>query len=328
MRFLEPQFLWLLPAAALWFWWRQGRPAPALALGQSARHAALPRTWRVGLARLLPWLRLLVVALGLLALARPQWPGGQETLPGRGADLMLALDLSTSMLAVDRPGGQNRLDMAREVLTAFLRGRPGDRVGLVAFAARPYPAAPLTLDHEWLQTAVSRLKTGDIEDGTALGDALLAALRRLQSKPGEARRQAVILLTDGRDNASVTAPEQAAAAARALGVKVHVIGIGGRGEALIPMENPLGGILHRRVRADLDEAGLQRLAAGAGGRYFRADDAAMLARVFREIDRLEKAPHGEKTRVLWRDLHPPLLLAACLLLLADLGLRARWLRRL
>jgi Ca-activated chloride channel family protein len=334
MKLHDPNWLWFLLLLPFLAWSLQRRLArtPALRLGHAGLYDSLPDTARARVARLLPWLRLLVIALALLALARPQELAREAGVKSRGVDLMLTLDLSTSMLAEDaraEPPRINRLNMAQAVIKDFLAGRPGDRIGLMAFAARPYPASPLTLDHAWLQATVARLKAGDIEDGTALGDALLAALNRLRGKaPDQRRHQAVILVTDGRSNAGATPPELAAAAAASLGIRVHAIGIGAAGPAVIPIENPLGGILYRRVRADLDEATLQAVAARTGGRYFRADDPAMLARVFREIDQLEKAPIEEKARNIWREWFAiPLLAAFCLFFLEAL-LRASWLRRL
>lgn len=335
MRFHDPHLLGLLALLPLWAGWRwhRARRAPALRLGHAAQYAALPDTWRSRVARHLPWLRVLILALLLLALARPQSIEREVTRQREGVDLMLVLDLSTSMLAEDAQADAmrgNRLTMARAVLADFLKGRPGDRIGLVAFAARPYPAAPLTLDHAWLQATIARLQPGDIEDGTALGDAILMALNRLRGKPGQRSKpgRAIILVTDGRDNAGGTAPELAAAAAKALGIRIHSVGIGARGQALIPVDDPFGGTHYRPVRADLDEAMLRRIAHLTGGVYFRADDRAALARVFREIDTLEKAPIQEKVYDAHREWYPFLLLGALALGLIELTARAVLLRRL
>lgn len=340
MRFHDPQLLWLLLLLIPWalLLRRRARRAPALAVADAGQIAALPDTWRVRLRRQLPWLRLLILALAVIALARPQTVERETMARSEGVDLVVALDLSTSMLAEDLRGGEparhqageNRLDMAKAVLADFIRGRPADRIGLVAFAARPYPAAPLTLDHAWLREAVARLESGAIEDGTALGDAILTALNRLRGKPGaeRARSQAVILVTDGRSNAGDTTPQLAAAAARTLGIRVHAIGIGSRGAAVIPVDDPLGGTVYRQVRADLDEGVLREIATITGGGYFRADDAAGLAAVFREIDRLEKRPIEAKVHFAYGELFPRLLLAMLALLAAELTLRATLLRTL
>jgi Ca-activated chloride channel family protein len=330
MRFHDPAVLILLallvPLAMMIR--RRERSRPALPVPGSVRPILLPETLRSRLARLLPYLRLPVLALAILACARPQAVERETKVRSEGADLIVALDLSTSMLAEEQRGEgarENRLAMAKGVLRDFIRGRSGDRLGLVAFAARPYPAVPLTLDHDWLEQAIDRLDTGSIEDGTALGDAVLAALNRLRDKPVGSR--AVILITDGRNNAGAASPRLAAAAAKALGIKVHAIGIGSRGSAVIPVASPLGGTIYRRVDADLDETTLREIAETTGGSYFRADDRRGLGRVFGEIDRLEKSPAEVKVFFTFRELYPPFLLAALAFLLAEFTLRHTWLRR-
>jgi Ca-activated chloride channel homolog len=331
MRFHDPQLLLLLlllaPLALLLR--RRERNSPALAYPLCADAPPLLHTLRSRLALLAPYLRLGVLGLALIALARPQAVVRETKVKSPGADLVVALDLSTSMLAEElatKGRGENRLAMAKAVLRDFIRGRAGDRIGLVAFAARPYAAAPLTLDHAWLQAAIERLDAGAIEDGTALGDALLAALNRLRDKPAGGR--AIILITDGRSNAGAASSGLASAAARALGIRVHAIAIGSRGPAVIPVPSPLGGVVYRQVAADLDEATLRSVAGTTGGSYFRADDRDVLARVFHEIDRLEKSQLEQKLFYSYRELYPPLLLIALALLLAELALRQTLLRRL
>lgn len=337
MRFQDPQLLWLLLLLIPWVLLRRARTrrAPTLHLTDGAHLAALPDTLRARCARGLPYLRVLVLALAILALARPQVVERETKVRSEAVDLVVALDLSTSMLAEERQEGaqrKNRLAMAKTVLADFIRGRSGDRIALVAFAARPYPAAPLTLDHDWLQAVVARLGTGTIEDGTALGDALLAALNRLRAQRGDsgtptrAGSQAVILVTDGRSNAGAVPPQRAAAAAKALGIRVHTLGIGSRGRAVIPIEDPLGGVIYRPVQADLDEAVLREIAAVTGGAYFRADDPQGLAQVFREIDRLEKRPIERTVHLSHAEYFSPLLLFALTLLALEIALGATLLR--
>ena len=331
MRFHDPGLLLLIPALlvpALMILKRERR-RPAFPFAGGAPLEQLPDSPRSRIARLLPYLRILVLVLAVVALARPQLAERESKATSRGRDLMLVLDLSTSMLAEEpaaRLPRENRLTMAKAVLRDFLKGRSGDRIGLIAFAARPYPAAPLTLDHRWLQEAVDRLETGAIEDGTALGDALLSALNRLRDKPAQSR--AVILITDGRNNAGSATPALASAAAKALGIRVHAIGIGSRGRTVIPVASPLGGTLYRQVDAELDEATLRTIAGATGGGYFCADDRDMLAQVFREIDRLERTSAEARVFFSYRELYPPVLLAALALLMAELTLRQTWLRRL
>jgi Ca-activated chloride channel family protein len=338
MRFADPQMLFLLLLLPPWALLRRRRErtAPSLLLAAGARIEALPDTLRARCARALPLLRLLLLTLAIVALARPQLIEREVKVHSEGVDLVVALDLSTSMLAEDLAGGEprkNRLTIAKEVLAGFLQGRRGDRIALLAFAARPYPAAPLTLDHDWLQSAVAQLQTGVIEDGTAIGDAMLAALNRLRSaasegNAGQAQSQAIILLTDGRSNAGSSTPELAAAAARTLGVRVHTIGIGASGPAVIPVDDPLGGTSYRAVQADLDESTLREIASSTGGSYFRADDRDVLAKAFADIDRLEKRRIEEKVFFSYEEMFPALLLVALALGVAELGLRTTLLRTL
>jgi len=330
MTFHDPEILLFLPllVPVAFLIRRRERHAPALPFPSYPFTASLPQNWRSRLATLVPYIRLLALALGILALARPQSVQRESTVHMRGVDLVIALDLSTSMLAEDLSRGEtgeNRLAMAKAVLRDFIKGRPGDRIALVAFAARPYPAAPLTLDHEWLQGAVERLDTGSIEDGTALGDAIVSSLNRLRDRPAASR--AVIVVTDGRSNAGRIPPETAAAAARALGIRVHAVGIGSRGEVGIPVESPLGGTVFRQIDARLDEQTLRALAATTGGSYFRADDSRVLSGVFSQIDRLERHPIEEKVYFTSRERHTPLLVAALVLVCLEMGLRWSVVRR-
>lgn len=339
-------FLLLLLLLLPWAWlrFRQDRLAPTLAVADGERIVRLHEGFRARCARHLPLLRLLLLILLILAMARPQMIERETRVRGNGVDLMIAVDVSTSMLAQEQGAsatGSNRLDMAKQVLDNFLRGRESDRIGLIAFAARPYPASPLTLDHDWLRETVAQLATGAIEDGTAVGDAILAAMNRLRPNadairsassaakqaPSSPRSQAIILLTDGRSNADKVEPMLAAAAAKALGIKVHTIGIGSNRQAVIPMEDPLGGILLRKIRADLDEATLREIAASTGGRYFRADDIAILSKVFHEIDLLEKRPIESNVFNRYQEQFPQLLLAALALGFLELSLRTTVLRQ-
>jgi Ca-activated chloride channel family protein len=288
----------------------------------------LPITPRQRIVSALPIARGAAIILMVLALARPQLLVREVSVTSRGIDLVLALDISTSMLAMDRSAGNGskpRLQMAKDVMREFIAKRDGDRIAVVAFAARPYPIAPLTLDHQWLNSSIEQLNTGAIEDGTAVGDALLTAVNRLHTSPAKSR--SVLLVTDGRNNAGAVSPAVAAQAAKALGIKVHTIGIGANGVAVFPVEDPLGGITYREVKADLDVATLSDISRTTEGRFFLATDADSLGSVFREIDRLEKRPIEEKVSNSAREMLTPLLLTAIVIMLAETILRATWLRR-
>jgi Ca-activated chloride channel family protein len=234
-------------------------------------------------------LRLLGIACLVLALARPQRVEATSEVEASGIDIMLAVDVSGSMEALDfKLGGEpaNRLDVAKTVIDNFIEGRPDDRIGLVAFAGRPYLVSPLTLDHDWLRQNLERTRIGLVEDGTAIGTALATSVNRLRGE--DAKSRIVVLLTDGINNAGKVAPETAAEAARALGVRVYTIAAGTQGEAPMPVTDASG---RRRIvtaRVDVDEETLKRVADETGGKFFRATDTDSLARIYEEIDRLEK----------------------------------------
>jgi len=306
---------------------RKKRSADAISFPGTALLFSLPISMRQRFARLLTGLQLTALTCMILAMARPQLVNTETTVKSRGIDIVIALDLSTSMLAVDRsalPRNRSRLVIAREVTREFIARRSNDRIGFIAFAARPYPVAPLTLDHDWLTAVLDRQEIGSIEDGTALGDGLLAAVNRLRASPQGSR--AVVLMTDGRSNAGATSPLAAARAAQTLGVRVHTIGIGGKAPALFPVVDPLGGTSWRQVNADLDETALREIAALTGGSSYRADDADALRSVFQEIDKLEKRPIEENRSRSVREIAPVLLLSALLLFLFTQTLRGTWLR--
>ena len=253
------------------------------------RAVAKPRRARPG--AWLTTLRLLAVSCLVIALARPQRVEATAEAQASGIDIVLALDVSGSMEALDfQLGGQpaNRLEVAKSVIDRFVAARPDDRIGLVAFAGRPYLVSPLTLDHDWLRQNLGRTRIGLVEDGTAIGTALASSVNRLRAEDGKSR--IVVLLTDGVNNAGKIAPETAAEAARALGIKVYTIAAGTSGEAPVPVTDANGRRRIVRARVDVDEETLARVASETGGRFFRATDTDSLARIYEEIDRLEKSP--------------------------------------
>jgi Ca-activated chloride channel homolog len=326
--FQHPQLLWLLLLPPLLALLRRRRHATAIPFPGSTAFRAIPASPAARVASAIPSLLFISLLLSVTALAGPQLRHTRSTVVSKGVDIAIALDLSTSMLAVDGDAGKkrNRLTVAKEVLRSFIEQRGGDRIALVAFGARAYPVAPLTLDHSWLASAIDGLDTGSVDEGTAIGDGILAAVNRLRSSPAASRT--VIVLTDGRSNAGAAPPALAASAAAALGVKVHCIGIGGKGVATFPVEDPLGGVSWRRVEADLDEATLRQVASTTRGQYFRAGNAEALRSVFAEIDRLEKSKIEEKRSVTRKELFPYLLLPALLLMMSAQALSWNRLRRL
>jgi Ca-activated chloride channel family protein len=286
---------------------------PAVAALKAAGAGARIR-WRwVG-----PALRVAAAVLLVAALARPQAGSVESRVFTEGIDILLAVDVSGSMLAEDFTlGGQraNRLAAVKSVVAEFVGRRAADRIGLILFAARPYTQCPLTLDHGWLLENLRRAEIGMIEDGTAVGSALASAVGRLEAADGKSK--IVILLTDGQNNAGKVSPLTAAAAAKALGYRVYTIGAGTRGVAPFPAEDLFGNRVYRPVAVDIDETTLTKIAEATGGRYFRATDTASLAGIYAEIDRLETTAHAAPHYREYRELYPWLLLPAVALLLGE-----------
>ncbi len=332
MTFADPWLLLLLlPALGLLpILLRNEKSAPGVRFPDGRLLRKLPKTSRVKGAGSLPLFRSAALMLLVVALARPQMVEKESRVRSEGIDIMLAVDVSTSMKARDLDaGGGERLQIARTVLREFIRQREGDRIGAVVFAARPYLLSPLTLDHDWLRENLARLESGMIEDGTALGDGLLTALNRLtdNGKRADGRGKIVILLTDGRNNAGRVTPAVAAASARALGIKVYTVGVGSHGRAVYPLVDPFGSTVYRQVEADMDEPTLREIAGTTGADYYRAADAAALRRVCQRINLLEKRPMETTEYRTRRELFLPFLLLALLLLLLEIALKSTLLRR-
>jgi len=245
----------------------------------------------------------LALALFIVALARPQLGRVTTRVQATGVDIMLVLDVSRSMLAEDFTIGNrraNRIDAVKLVTEQFIRERPNDRIGLVAFAGRPYLVSPLTLDHDWLIRNLERLRIGLVEDGTAIGSAIASAANRLKDK--EAKTKLIVLLTDGDNNAGKVQPLTAAEAAKALGIRIYTIGAGTEGEAPFPLTNQFGRTVYRNVLVKFDEKTLQEIATMTSGQYFRATDTNSLRTIFGEIDKLEKSKVEVEKTAHYRDL--------------------------
>ncbi len=262
---------------------------------------------------------LVYLSLGLfvIALARPQLGRVVTRVQATGVDIMLALDVSRSMLAEDFTIGNtraNRIEAVKRVTEQFIRERPNDRIGIVAFAGRPYLVSPLTLDHDWLIQNLDRLRIGLVEDGTAVGSAIVSAANRLKDK--EAKTKLIVLLTDGDNNAGKVMPITAAEAAKTLGIRIYTIGAGTEGEAPFPMQNAFGQVVYRNVLVKFEEKVLQQIAAITNGKFFRATDTESLKTIFGEIDKLEKTKVEVEKTAQYRDLFHWFLISglACLLL--------------
>jgi Ca-activated chloride channel homolog len=322
IRFLNPEFLWLLALLPLLAFWRgrKGRVA-AVEYSNVEIARAVARETRSRPARWTTMLRLLVPTLLIVALARPQWGQGRTEVQASGVDLMLALDVSGSMEALDfNLGGQaaSRVEVVKSVVTKFIEARPNDRIGMVAFAGAPYLVSPLTLDHDWLKQNLERVRVGLIEDSTAIGSALATSVNRLRDQPSKSK--IVVLLTDGMNNAGKVAPQTAAEAAKAMGVKVYTIAAGSRGEAPVPVKDQFGNQRIAMAKVDVDEEALKKIADETGGKFFRATDTDSLKRIYAEIDRMEKTTHHMKKFEKYHELFAFAVLPGVLLLGLTLGL--------
>jgi Ca-activated chloride channel family protein len=275
-----------------------------------------PSIW-VRVARLPFILRMVALALVLFALARPQAGARGEEVITEGVDILLAIDVSSSMKTEDfKP--QNRLYVAKEVVADFIRSRPHDRLGMVVFAARAVTKCPLTIDHDILLTLLEDVQIGSIEDGTAIGTAIATAVNRLKDSKADSR--VVILLTDGVNNRGEIDPLTAAELAKAFGIKIYTVGAGREGYAPYPFEDPVYGTVYQEVLVEIDEKSLQDIADLTDGKYFRATDAQSLVKVYEEIDQLEKTKIEQKQYVRYTELAPYFMAVALGLLLAEVVL--------
>lgn len=271
----------------------------------------------------------LALACLIIALARPQQGKTITRTQASGVDIMLVIDVSRSMLAEDFSIGSqraNRLEVVKKVTEEFIRERPNDRIGLAAFAGRPYLVSPLTLDHDWLIQNLDRTRIGLVEDGTAIGSALASAASRLKDK--EAKSKLIVLLSDGDNNAGKVAPLTAAEAAKALGIRVYTIGAGSEGSAPFPFTDPFGRTVYQRVELRFDETALKDIAKLTGGTYYRATDTKSLEKIFSQIDQLEKTKVEVEKYSQYKDLFPWFLLAGFGFLVAEIVLSQTAWRRL
>lgn len=310
MSFHAPHMLWLLvlaaPLAACYVW-RTLRGGAALHVSTVAGVLRAPRTWRYRLRHLPFALRMAAFVLLVVVLARPQSAEHNSRTHTQGIDIMLALDVSGSMLARDfRP---DRLEAAKEVGGKFIADRYGDRIGLAVFAGEAYTQSPLTSDQSTLLTLLGRVRSGLIEDGTAIGNGLATALNRLRES--DAKSKVVILLTDGVNNRGAIAPQTAAELAAELGVRVYTIGVGSRGTAPYPAIDPFTGkMVFTPQQVEIDEETLEKIASLTGGRYFRATDKSKLESIYDEINRLEKSRVEVSEYTTFTEEYLPWLLAA------------------
>jgi Ca-activated chloride channel family protein len=325
-RFEDPLVfgLILVLPAVLWFRVRGAKQGPTI------RYSAVDAVLAAGAGQSRWALRMPLLLRGLaltalvIALARPQTGITSETILTQGIDIVLVLDVSSSMLAEDLQ--PNRLEAAKAVAVDFVSGRRNDRLALVAFAGKAFTQAPLTFDDGVVTSLLAELDVGMIEDGTAVGMGLATAVKRLQASAAESK--VVILLTDGRSNRGEIGPVTAARMAQALGVRVYTIGAGSQGTARVPVQDALGRTRYVDMRVDIDEATLREVAELTGGRYFRATDTESLAAIYTEIDELEKTEIEVENFTQFGEEFPIPLGIGFLLLMAELGLSQTALRKL
>lgn len=286
LEFAAPWAFLGLSALPLWWWRRRSAAVPALLHARAVPLLAGTRAGR-GVPRALAALRGLALVACVVALARPRVGRGLEDVTRDGISIVVAVDISSSMLAEDfQP--QNRMEVAKEKLKQFISGRPNDRIGLVAFAGEALTQVPLAVDQPVLLAAADGLQAGMLEDGTAIGTAIATAANRLRDAPGRSR--VMILLTDGENNRGAIDPRTAAQAAADVGVRIYTIGVGTDGLAPVPVGRGLFGLRYENRPVRIDEPLLMDVAKTTGGRYFRARDGAALQRIYEQIDQLERSP--------------------------------------
>lgn len=311
-RFASPHFLLALAALPAVAVWRRRRvPTPKLGVPAVDRFRGVARSPALKLRWVVPAIKVAAVVLLLAALARPQWGTRQTDILTRGINIVLAVDVSESMAALDFTRGDkvvNRLEAVRGVIRAFVGGRNGDRIGLVVFGTNAYTQVPMTRDYDAIDTILERVDIGAAGNSTAVGDAIGIALKRLQDIESESN--VVILLTDGRSNAGELTPSAAAEIAREMGVRVYTVGVGGRGRAPFLVKHPLLGERYVYRRVDIDEETLKAIAAKTGGAYFKAEDTRQLESIYAAIDRMERTEVKTRTYAEYRELYIYLLIPA------------------
>lgn len=286
MTFNNPEYLFLLfllIPVFFWYFWELRKSDASIQISSHKTIRDFPKSFRVYFLHVPFALRVIALTLLILALARPQTSNQWRTEKTEGIDIMMALDISSTMLAEDlRP---NRLEVAKNVATEFILARPNDNIGLVVFASQSFTQCPLTTDHAVLVNLFKSVEYGMIEDGTAIGLGLANAVNRMKDSPTKSK--VIILLTDGSNNRGEIAPATAAEIARTFGIRVYTIGVGSHGQVRIPVQTPMG-TQYVTTDSEFDETTLKDIAQTTGGEYFRATNAATLRSIYQQIDELEK----------------------------------------
>ena len=319
MTFHSPAYLFLLllliPVIG-WYIWRLRDAQATLHLSDTSELARQPKSLRVWLIHVPFVLRIATVVLLSIALARPQLSNRWQSQSTEGIDIMMALDVSGTMLAEDlKP---NRLEAAKEVATDFVINRPNDNIGLVVFAGESFTQCPLTTDHAVLVNLFQSVKFGLIEDGTAIGLGLANCVNRMKDSPTKSK--VIILLTDGSNNRGEITPQTAAEIAKTFGIRVYAVGVGSHGQARVPVQTPYG-TQYMMMDSEFDEVTLKGIAQTTGGEYFRATDNKSLKSIYEQIDRLEKSKIRVREYSKRHENFMPFVYAALLCLLLDILIR-------
>lgn len=321
VRFANPEFLILsaiVPLMIVWYLQRQVKASGTLRFSNLGVIKSVSRTPSQRFRHILFLLRLVVISLIVIGFARPQSSAKEEKIITEGIDIILAMDISSSMLAEDLEQHKNRLDVTKEVASQFIRERTNDRIGMVVFSGKSFTQCPLTLDYGILLNFLKEIHIGMIEDGTAIGMAIVNCVNRLRMS--KSKSKVVILLTDGRNNRGEIDPITAAQIAKALNIRIYTIGAGKRGEAMYPIDDPFLGRRYVPMQVDIDDEILTRIANITGGKYYRATDKTSLENIYREIGQLEKTKIEVKEFTRYTELFVNFLALALAVLLVEIVL--------
>ena len=319
MSYKNPEFFYLfllfIPMIG-WYIWKQKKMGASIQFSSDMGFSKIPKSWKYYFRHSVFVLFLSSMSFLIMALARPQSSNSWQNVTTEGIDIVIALDISSSMLAMDfQP---NRLEAAKDVAMKFISGRPNDKIGLVVFSGESFTQCPLTTDHATVINLFRNIETGMIEDGTAIGNGLATAVSRL--KESNAISRVVILLTDGDNNRGEIAPVTAAELAKTFGIRVYTVGVGTMGTAPYPVQTPFG-VQVRDMEVKIDEPTLQKIAAATDGKYFRATNNTSLADIYKEIDKLEKSKMEVHEFSKKEEQYLKHAIAGALLLIIALGLK-------
>lgn len=324
MTFYNPGYLFLLLLlipVGFWYWWKIRHSDASIQISTVSKLKEFPKSKRLKFRHLPFILRMLTLAMLIIAAARPQTSSSWRSETTEGIDIMMAVDISGTMLAEDlRP---NRMEAAKTVASEFIVSRPNDNIGLVVFAAESFTLCPLTIDHNVLLNLFSGVKYDMVPDGTAIGLGLANAVNRV--KEGKSKSKVVILLTDGSNNQGDIAPITAAEIAKTFGIRVYAIGVGSHGLVNIPVPTPFG-MQYQKMQSEFDEETLRQIADKTGGKYFRATNNAKLRAIYQEIDQLEKTKINVKEFNNKTELFYIFGILAFLFLFVEILLKNTWLR--